>query len=234
MIRVLLLVSVRSAVEAEAALEGGAALIDVKEPARGSLGRPDEATVAAVLRCVAGRRPVSAALGELRETPEPLPVRGLSFAKWGLAGCAQNPHWRRDLEAARRLLEEQGQGCRAVVAAYADWVRAQAPSPKEVCELACRQRWAVLLLDTWRKDGSTLLDWMAVSEIAELCGCCRAAGVRVALAGSLDRPQMHALRAVGPSWFAVRRAVCVEGRREGPLDPGAVRRLSQALAEPEG
>ena len=34
-----LLVSVRSPAEALAALEGGAALIDVKEPARGSLGR---------------------------------------------------------------------------------------------------------------------------------------------------------------------------------------------------
>ena len=33
-----LLVSVRSAEEARAALEGGAALIDVKEPSRGSLG----------------------------------------------------------------------------------------------------------------------------------------------------------------------------------------------------
>src|SRR5690242_18461623 len=60
-----LLVSVRSAAEAQAALTGGASLIDVKEPARGSLGRADAATLTDVLRMVAGRRPVSAALGEL-------------------------------------------------------------------------------------------------------------------------------------------------------------------------
>ena len=38
-----LLVSVRSAAEAEIALHGGADLIDVKEPTRGSLGRADGA-----------------------------------------------------------------------------------------------------------------------------------------------------------------------------------------------
>ena len=63
-----LLVSVRSAEEAEAALHGGAALIDVKEPRRGALGRASDGILADVVRTVAGRRPVSAALGELLNT----------------------------------------------------------------------------------------------------------------------------------------------------------------------
>ena len=50
-----LLVSVRDATEAAAALHGGAGLIDVKEPARGPLGRADAATIAAVVQTVAGR-----------------------------------------------------------------------------------------------------------------------------------------------------------------------------------
>ena len=45
-----LLVSVRSAAEAEAALLGGADVIDVKEPDRGPLGRADDAVIAAVVR----------------------------------------------------------------------------------------------------------------------------------------------------------------------------------------
>ena len=69
-----LLVSVRSAAEAEAALAGGAAVIDVKEPARGALGRADDAVIADVVRAVAGRAPVSAALGELRDRPERQPA----------------------------------------------------------------------------------------------------------------------------------------------------------------
>ena len=51
-----LLVSVRSAAEAEAALSGGASVIDVKEPTRGALGRADDAVIADVVRSPAGRR----------------------------------------------------------------------------------------------------------------------------------------------------------------------------------
>src|SRR5437016_5096196 len=84
-----LLVSVRSAAEAEAALAGGAQVIDVKEPLRGALGRADDAAIAAVVEAVAGRCPVSAALGELRETcwtDVPPACDRLSFVKWGPAG----------------------------------------------------------------------------------------------------------------------------------------------------
>src|SRR5207244_12998888 len=80
-----LLVSGRSVVEAESALAGGAALIDIKEPAHGSLGRAHDAVIQAVVERVAGRRPVSAALGELLEFHGPVP-HGLTFVKWGLAG----------------------------------------------------------------------------------------------------------------------------------------------------
>jgi len=60
-----LLVSVRDAAEARTAVEAGADLIDVKEPARGPLGAADVEVVERVVAEVAGRLPLSAALGEL-------------------------------------------------------------------------------------------------------------------------------------------------------------------------
>ena len=60
-----LLVSVRDADEAKVALAAGVDLIDVKEPLRGALGAADAEQIAAVVREVNGRVPVSAALGEL-------------------------------------------------------------------------------------------------------------------------------------------------------------------------
>jgi uncharacterized protein (UPF0264 family) len=62
-----LLVSVRDVAEAEAALAGGADIIDIKEPRRGALGMADAAMIAEIVACVDRRVPVSAALGELRE-----------------------------------------------------------------------------------------------------------------------------------------------------------------------
>src|SRR5262245_24051196 len=114
-----LLVSVRSASEAETALAGGAALIDVKEPARGPLGRATEAVLADVLRSVGDRRPVSAALGELLGawgSADELPdaVHDLAFVKWGLAGYgAHDPAlWRIDLGAQAALLQRVAPPCR--------------------------------------------------------------------------------------------------------------------------
>ena len=61
-----LLVSVRSAAEAMEALAGGADMIDVKEPKRGSLGVADMSTIAEVVRTVGKRAMVTAALAVLK------------------------------------------------------------------------------------------------------------------------------------------------------------------------
>src|SRR4051794_40361758 len=118
-----LLVSVRSAEEALAALEGGADLIDVKEPNRGPLGRADDEVIEAVIKAVDGRAPVSAAMGELKDAGAcRIPDLPLAYLKWGLAGCNGLP-WR------ERLLElRESTVAQVVPCAYADFQRAEAPS----------------------------------------------------------------------------------------------------------
>jgi uncharacterized protein (UPF0264 family) len=224
-----LLVSVRSVADAAAALQGGAALIDVKEPAHGSLGRASDQTIAEVIQFIAGRKPVSAALGEFRDGSEPFVPPGLAFAKWGLAGCGAEPLWRRDLAAAADRLRHATPGCQLVAVAYADWRAAQAPDPAAVVNFVGEQGWEVLLIDTWQKNGKTLVDWLTGDEVAHLCRRCRDAGAAVALAGSLGPPEMARLRSAEPDWFAVRSAACREGRRDGVICPDRVRRLVRSL-----
>jgi uncharacterized protein (UPF0264 family) len=224
-----LLVSVRSPQEARAALAGGASIIDVKDPTRGSLGRACDATIAAIVRSTAGRRPVSAAMGELVESLPCFAGPGLTYLKWGLAGCGGRPRWRGELGEAIASLHEANASSQAVAVAYADWRRAGSPLPEEVCAFACSHACGAFLLDTWQKDGSTLLDWLSVAEVSHLCQACRSAGVRVALAGSLGAAQILRLRASEPDWFAVRGAVCEGGRRDQSIAPAAVRRLATLL-----
>jgi uncharacterized protein (UPF0264 family) len=231
-----LLVSVRSAGEAEAALRGGAALIDVKEPRRGSLGRANDRTIADVVRTVAGRRPVSAALGELLDDPgylEPPEDIPLTFVKWGLAGYAAHDSavWRSELWLALRGLRERHTTCRAVAVAYADWQRARAPTPNEVCDFAIEKQIGAFLIDTWGKDGSTLLDCLTLTEIAGLRERCLAASVPIALAGSLGLAEMQTLLPLRPDWFAVRGAVCQGRQREARIDEGKVRQLAALLGQ---
>jgi (5-formylfuran-3-yl)methyl phosphate synthase len=96
-----LLVSVRSADEALTALAGGADVIDVKEPNRGSLGAADMSTIREVVRAVDGRAPVTAALGELSDVVATRNGNGsfavpdgVSLFKTGLSHCAASIDWR--------------------------------------------------------------------------------------------------------------------------------------------
>jgi len=224
-----LLVSVRSVSEAESALDAGAAIIDVKEPERGSLGRADQQIVDAVVEAIGGRVPVSAALGELLETPLPCRSMGLNYVKWGLAACGQRADWPECLTTAATSLRKVAPLCRMVSVAYADWERAISPAPDAVCAFACTQKGGVFLLDTWRKDGSTLLDWLRAAEVCRLARRCKEAGIRVALAGSLGLAQIASLLPAEPDWFAVRGAVCKRGVRNAAIDPSRVRTLVESL-----
>jgi uncharacterized protein (UPF0264 family) len=227
-----LLVSVRDAEEAGRALAGGAALIDVKEPARGALGRADETTIAEVVRRVGGRVPVSAALGELAEAAPRPDCEGLTFVKWGLAGCL-------DRDWPRRLERELTQPAppQTVIVAYADWQCAEAPPVDAVVEFACRHVGAVLLIDTCCKDASaglrrrpTLLDWLGLDDVLAISRCCRAAGVRLALAGSLGPAEIGKVLDVCPDWIGVRGAACDAGSRDGALRTERVQSLVSLVA----
>jgi hypothetical protein len=210
-------------------MDGGADLIDVKEPGRGSLGRADEGIITAVCRCVGGHRPVSAALGELLDFHHFSAEMKLAFVKWGLAGCRLRANWSDLLKDAAAWVIQQNPACRPVAAAYADWQRAESPAPEDVCAVIGNQGFKVVLLDTWCKDGRTLLDWLSISELRRLCDWCRSAGVQVALAGSLDGAAIGRLQELEPAWFAVRGAVCRDSCRTRVIDPGRVRELADRV-----
>jgi len=226
-----LLVSVRSAEEAQAALDGGASIIDVKEPSLGSLGRAPTATIADVITRIAGRVPVSVALGDLGDhrgdSSEALNFQELNYVKWGLAGT--NARWKPKLLDAARELAAFNPTCLPVAVAYADWQLALAPTPDAILAFVRDYAWPVFLLDTWRKDGRTLLDWVSLEEIRRLCERCRQDGIQLALAGSLGMDHIGALLPLEPDVFPVGGAACRKNNRTGTIDPCRVRLLIDLL-----
>ncbi len=225
-----LLVSVRSAEEVQAALAGGADLIDVKEPARGPLAPAEAEVVSAVIEAVAGRVPVSAALGEwtanaLTEAHWHLELK-LDYVKWGLAGYAPVVGWGEDLLDTRRQLPV---GMEMVAVAYADWERAKSVPPAELVKFAKRFRFKAFLLDTWGKDGKTLLDFMTPAEVAEMVESLKRVYTTVAIAGSLRPEHAKLLKAAEPDFFAVRTSVCAAGKRDGVIDEARVKKWKEMI-----
>ena len=224
-----LLVSVRNATEALTALDGGAGWIDVKEPARGALGAADAATIAGVVRAVADRYPVSAALGELdSHTPEiarQIPC-GVSLIKVGLACCGRRSDWR-DAWADVAATLPTGVALAAVV--YADWQAAAAPQPADVLAAAISIGCTTLLIDTFEKRGPALLDCWTAGDIVEFTTKVRRAGLRLAVAGSLTLHSIDRVLPLMPDLVAVRGAACRAGRG-GEVEATKVRELADAIA----
>ena len=219
-----LLVSVRSAEEARAALTGGADLIDVKEPARGPLGRADVSVIRGVVSEVAGRAPVSAALGEWLDGHDWQVPNGLTYAKWGLAG--------RSTLTSETLLQIRltRHAQFPVLVAYADHERANSPDPDLLVDAAIGYHFPAFLIDTAIKDGSSLLDWIGPAVLARLRFRLGDARIPLALAGSLTEPAIRKLAALEPDWFAVRGAACDHGRL-GEVSANRVRHLREVIAE---
>jgi uncharacterized protein (UPF0264 family) len=99
----------------------------------------------------------------------------------------------------------------------------------EVCAFVCRHG-TLVLIDTFDKaKGATLLDYLTVREITELCRSCHAAGIQVALAGSLGTPHITMLKTAGPDWFGVRGAACQDCRRDAAISAWKVRELAELV-----
>jgi hypothetical protein len=116
-----------------------------------------------------------------------------------------------------------------VAVSYADWQLAGAPPPQSVVAAARRAECAVLLLDTFTKDGRSLLDFVSRAELVAICRAARDAGLQVALAGSLRISLLPAVIGASPDIVAVRSAACEEGRRGAAVSAEAVRRFRGVL-----
>jgi (5-formylfuran-3-yl)methyl phosphate synthase len=233
-----LLVSVRNTSEALAALTGGADVIDVKEPDRGPLGRADPSTIAAVVRAVAGRAPVTVALGELPDlmqcdddTLVNMVPDEVTLIKIGLAGCREIANWQSLWRRMNKCIASRGHrpiGPVAVI--YADWRAAGAPSPDQVASAAIESRCPALLVDTWDKTAGSLFNHWPIDELRLFLKSARGADLPVALAGSLSGDDFTMAVGLNPELIAVRTAAC-DGGRAGTVACSRVRQLKVVIAE---
>jgi len=226
-----LLVSVRSAEEAREALAGGAEIIDIKEPADGSLGAAVPGVRAEIVREVAGESPVTAALGELRTLGSEWTLehhRGISLYKIGLSETRQS-NWRNLLDEARiRIREGSEEEADLVAVAYADCRRAACPEPSSLLDYAIDRGFSHFLVDTFDKNTGGLSEFFDWGELAALCERARQGGLCFVAAGSLGAGQLGAAAEAGVDVIAVRGAATV-GVRTAAIDRQAVSQLAAGI-----
>jgi uncharacterized protein (UPF0264 family) len=234
-----LLVSVRTPEEAVEAVAGGAAIIDVKEPSHGALGRAAAECTAAILAAV-GSRPCTLACGELADGVETicehvrrvtaLASRVSPDAAWPAAVKAGPAGL--DLASWRTLFAQFARdlpkGVAPVAVAYADSTAAQAPEPLAVIDAAVEAGAATILIDTFLKSGPGLVALIGLDGVATWVERGHASGLAVAVAGRLTPADVAAVAATGADVVGVRAAAC-GGDRLGRVDRGNVGRIVGTL-----
>ena len=219
-----LLASVRSAAEAALAVGGGADIIDAKEPAAGALGRVDSEVLRAILRDVAGRRPISATIGDLELSPsavaaavEATAADGADIVKIGVFPGALEATW-----AALRPLAHGG--LRLVAVMFAD----RAPDLVEFPERCAEAGFYGVMLDTADKAAGPLTAHLDREALAGFVARARGLGLVSGLAGSLRLGDIPSLAPLGADYLGFRSALTVAGRSSG-LDAAALRNVREAL-----
>ncbi len=223
-----LLVSVRSPEEAMSALAGGADIIDIKEPSHGSLGAASPEVMEQIIQRVQQTNPaavVSAAMGEVRDhkgcTDSAVSVVGhtirqLNFVKCGLSGLTtenQATEWKASWAHFRHRYVGSVDDMSWVAVSYADWQRSNSPSPMDVLAEGSAIGLPILLVDTFMKDDTTLLDWISAPQLTVLRKATRAAGMKLALAGRINDTMLPSVCRYAPDIVAIRGAACEQGDR---------------------
>lgn len=231
-----LLVSPADLREAAVVARSGADILDLKNPAEGSLGANFPWVLAAVIRRLRRRGlEFSAAIGDLGFQPGTAALAahaaaslGADYVKAGLYGVKD---LRRALPLAAAVVKGVRTGrprARAVIAGYADWRRFGGLAPLDLVRAARKAGAGLVMLDTALKDGRSLFDNMTHRELERFLAAARKAGLGTALAGSVRAEHLPALAALGPDIVGLRGAVCLGGDRRRRVCPRRLAELRRA------
>jgi uncharacterized protein (UPF0264 family) len=234
------LISPVSLEEARVVAAGGADIVDLKNPAEGSLGASFPWIIREVAESLGGAPvTVSATLGDLPHKPGTAALAALGaiaagarYVKAGLHGARDHRQAMEVMQAVVRTCRESGRVVTAVAAGYADHRRFGGLDPLTIVRVAAESGADVAMLDTAIKDGTTLFQALAPDELAGFVRAAHAADLQVALAGALRLDDLAALRRLGPDVVGIRGAVCRGQDRGATIDAGLVSAFVAAARMP--
>lgn len=222
----LFLASVRSLDEAQIVYTGGADIIDLKEPAAGSLGAVTPQIMREVTAFVNGRRPVSATIGDLYGAPEVIVDRIATVAATGVDIVKVGFFDRRGRRTLCNALSEQTRrGIKIVAVLFADREEQVTPMIDLLAGAGCYG----IMLDTADKQKGRLLTLYQAQELIEFIHIAREYKLLVGLAGSLRLEDIAVLRRLSPDYLGFRGALCHRHVRKAEIDPEAVQTVRMQL-----
>lgn len=241
-----LLVSVSNAAEARAATEGGADIIDAKDPFAGALGAVRPAAMSRIRSAVDSSRLVTAALGDaktaagsptaletahedMEQLAGELVARGARLVKVGFAGVS-DPKQVGDIVARlARACASVDSASGVIAVAYADAPAGQRIDCRRLISITAESGARGVLVDTADKCGPGLLELWSSAALEAWVHEAHSFGLTAAVAGKLRLDDLTAVAETGADVAGVRGAACVGGR-VGRVSSERVRALAARVA----
>ncbi|KXS49563.1 MAG: Uncharacterized protein AWL62_948 [Halanaerobium sp. T82-1] len=234
-VKLKLLISIKSVEEALIVKDSKFDILDIKNPAEGSLGANFPGVIKEIIE-KSPNRVISAAGGDLPGLP------GLSSQiTFGLANLKPNFiklgfYNFNDFETAVKIINEaknairlSGTSAKLIAAAYGDYKEINSFNPFLLNELAFKTEIDGIMIDTINKDGRSLFDFLKPAELKDFCQQAKKAEVFSALAGSLSFDDLGLLKEIKPDIVGFRGAVCENNDRSSKINSGLINQLYQKL-----
>lgn len=230
------LVSPMSVAEAIEAIEGGADIIDVKNPAEGSLGANFPWVIREISEIAKKHgKEISATTGDLPYKPGTASlaalgaaVAGADYIKTGLYGIRNAEEAYETMLGVVRAVKDYDDKKMVVAAGYGDFYRINAVSPLELPEVVAKAGADIVMVDTAIKDGTSLFDHMKLDDIRNFVSSAHDNNLLVALAGNIGWEHIGVLKELSPDIIGVRSIVC-EGDRSSMIKRELVVKLMEAV-----
>ena len=220
-----MLASVNSIAEALLVLNAGVDIIDLKQPALGALGALELDDIKQIVAAIAGRRPVSATIGDLPMQPELIFNAVQLMAETGVdyikIGFFPGDDW---IGTVKKLGELAPQKLALIAVLFAD----TQPDLTIMATLKA-SGFVGVMLDTMDKQQGSLTQVLAAEQIAHFVCQAKQLQLLCGLAGSLRLTDIPELMAYHADYLGFRGALCQEHNRVGQLNQPAVLAIKEAV-----
>ncbi len=230
------MVSVTNPIEAMEALNGGADIIDVKNPDEGALGANLPWIIRSIRKTVGESVEMSATIGDMPYLPGTASLAALGaaslrvdYVKVGMFGPKNTEESLYLSRSLVRTFQEFRFGVKVVVAGYADYKKLGCVNPLLLPRVAFESGAWGLLIDVNDKGSMGLFDYLSFEQLKVFVDKSHSFGLKVALAGSLGKGDILKILRVGADIMGVRRGVSVFREGKYVIDRCRVEELTCSL-----
>lgn len=221
-----MLASVNSMDEANIVMSANVDIIDLKNPALGSLGALDIKLVKSCVVAVNGRCPTSATIGDLPMQPEiifnavkEMAETGVNYVKIGFFPGDNQKQIVQKLTALTQHFN-------LIAVLFAD-----THPDFSLIDSLITAGFKGIMLDTQDKTKGPLTGMMAKTEIGRFVNHVKSRHAICGLAGSLRLEDIPLLMPYQPDYLGFRGALCESHKRAGQLNQQSVKNIKQTIGE---